>query len=377
MKKWQMFARLIGRAIRFRKLPSVVAVLTVALGVGIVGGLVNVYDDSSRKMSRQFRAYGANLLIYPVDGQTRIGADTLERLARELPAAKLAGMAPVQYGIVYAENKPLVLAGTRFAGMRGVSPYWQVEGEWIDDGSEAAEAMVGSEIAEKFGLKPGSDLTVTSETAGEAVALRVKGIVATGGKEDNQIFVAAAWAGKLTGSDRPDIVLVSLQESGDALLRQAAALESRIPAIAAKPLKQMAQSEAKLVDKIRKLIFLVSAVIFVTTVLTVTTTMISMVMERRREIGLKKALGASDGRLVGEFLAEGVTLGMAGAGIGVLLAHVIAQVIGRAVFAAEIAFNGMIAPGACLGTLAVIGFAFIVPVGRIMEVEPATVLKGE
>lgn len=54
--------------------------------------------------------------------------------------------------------------------------------------------------------------------------------------------------------------------------------------------------------------------------LTIVNTMLMSVRERRHEIGLKKALGASSGDVVLEFLLEAGTLGMLGGGIGVLLA---------------------------------------------------------
>jgi putative ABC transport system permease protein len=54
--------------------------------------------------------------------------------------------------------------------------------------------------------------------------------------------------------------------------------------------------------------------------LTIVNTMLMSVRERRHEIGLKKALGASSNDIVFEFLLEAGTLGVLGGGIGVLLA---------------------------------------------------------
>lgn len=65
MYKNPMFWRLISRAVWFRKLPSIVAVLAIMLGTGVIGGLVHVYYDMNQKMGKEFRTYGANLLLYP------------------------------------------------------------------------------------------------------------------------------------------------------------------------------------------------------------------------------------------------------------------------------------------------------------------------
>ena len=53
--------------------------------------------------------------------------------------------------------------------------------------------------------------------------------------------------------------------------------------------------------------------------------MMAMVAERKREIGLKKALGAENGLIIGEFLGEGVLLGFIGGVLGVLLGFEFAQ----------------------------------------------------
>ncbi len=377
MNRWQMFARFIGRAVWFRKVPSVVAILAIVLGTGVIGGLVNLYYDMNQKMGKEFRAYGANLLIYPADGKTGMSPETLDEVAEKLPKAKLVGSAPVQYGLVYVNKHPLVLAGTWFDQMRAVSPYWNVDGHWIEERDNATEAMVGTAIAKKYDLKPGEPFVFKAGENGRDVKVTVAGIVTTGGKEDNQLFVSAKLGRLVTGQTGTNIVLVSLMDKGESLEQTAAALQSAVPGIVAKPLKQMAQSEEKLLEKIEKLTYLVAVVIFITTVLAIMTTMISMVMQRRKEVALKKALGASDGKLIAEFLAEGVLFGIVGCTLGIVLAYYLAQLIGQSVFQSDIAFRFVIVPWAYLGALAVVGLGFSVPVKRIMEVEPAIVLKGE
>ena len=49
----------------------------------------------------------------------------------------------------------------------------------------------------------------------------------------------------------------------------------------------------------------------------VMTVMLSSVSERTREIGIKKAIGATRGRIMGEFLAEAVVLSLIGSLIGI------------------------------------------------------------
>jgi putative ABC transport system permease protein len=65
--------------------------------------------------------------------------------------------------------------------------------------------------------------------------------------------------------------------------------------------------------------FLAAAALLVS-VLGITNTMIMSVLERTREIGVMKAVGARDGHIQGIFLVEGALLGVLGGSLGVLLA---------------------------------------------------------
>ncbi|MCQ6278771.1 FtsX-like permease family protein [Bacillus sp. EB600] len=93
-----------------------------------------------------------------------------------------------------------------------------------------------------------------------------------------------------------------------------------------------------MLGKIQNLIRLIGMIIFVITILTVSITMISMINERRKEVGLKKALGASNKLLFLEFLTEGVIISIIGSTFGITAAFYIAQLIGNSVFHADIAF---------------------------------------
>ncbi len=377
MQNWRMFQRLVGRAVWFRKLPSIVAVLAIMLGTGVIGGLVNIYYDMNQKMGKEFRTYGANLIIYPLVATEPLSPQILDRMAGQIPRDKLMGMAPMQYDIAYIEKDPIVLVGTWFDQIRQVNPYWNVEGNWISQRDQVNEAMVGTAVAKKYDLNPGSELELKPGPNQASVKLKVAGIVTTGGKEDNQVFVSDKLANQLMHKQHYDIALISLLSKGDELEKEAGKLQTEVPSISAKPIKQMAESEAKMVGKIEKLVYLVSVVIFITTILTIMTTMVSMVMERRKEVGLKKALGASHTKLITEFLMEGLLLGVVGSSFGLALSYYLAQLIGRSVFHSEITFRLMIIPWAYLGALLVIAIAFVIPVRKIMEVEPAIVLKGE
>jgi putative ABC transport system permease protein len=145
-----MFFHFIMRAIWHRKSRTVAAFSAIILGTGVIGGLFNVYYDVSNKMSKEFRTYGANLLIYPTDKNSGLSLEQVHKIGQQIPSGKIIGMTPNQYSMVYVENQPLVLVGIWFDQMKKVSPYWNVDGEWVTERGNREEAMVGVEVAEKY-----------------------------------------------------------------------------------------------------------------------------------------------------------------------------------------------------------------------------------
>jgi putative ABC transport system permease protein len=109
----------------------------------------------------------------------------------------------------------------------------------------------------------------------------------------------------------------------------------------------------------------------------VATTMMAVVAERRKEIGLKKALGAANGSIVMEFLGEGLLLGALGGLLGVVLGFLFAQTVSVNVFSRSIAFQPLLIPATILVSIAVTGLACLIPVRSATDVDPAIVLRGE
>ena len=109
----------------------------------------------------------------------------------------------------------------------------------------------------------------------------------------------------------------------------------------------------------------------------VATTMMAVVTERRKEIGLRKALGASDKSIIVEFMGEGMMLGAVGGLIGSFLGFAFAQAVSVNVFNSTITLRPILVPITIVASVIVTGFACLIPVRRTTDVNPALVLKGE
>jgi putative ABC transport system permease protein len=109
----------------------------------------------------------------------------------------------------------------------------------------------------------------------------------------------------------------------------------------------------------------------------VATTMMAVVAERRREIGLRKALGAANTSIVREFLGEGAFLGCLGGIAGSAAGFVFAREVSLNVFNRMVNFQPLLAPVTVAASVIVTALACLIPVRQAADVDPAVVLRGE
>ena len=243
------------------------------------------------------------------------------------------------------------------------------------------DAVSGATVTSEAVVRAiGDAKPVTEESAvlvPRTINFTVVGILETGGEEEGYIYRSLADMGAITGeSDRLDLVELSVSATQDNLERYAEEITSSGHATA-RLVKRVTKSETAVLGKLQALVFLVTLVVLVLTMVSVSTTMMAVVTERRREIGLRKALGASDGAIRGEFLGEGLFLGALGGLLGAALGFVFAQVVSVNVFGSDIRSNFWLLPITVIVSMAVAALSCLLPVRRAVAVDPALVLKGE
>lgn len=381
MTKRKMFFRMITASLVRRRSRMLVALLAIAVGATILSGLVTIYRDVPRQMGAQFRNYGANMIFLASGTDAKFDLDAVRAGASCIPTGELVGVTPYRYETVRIHEQPVVAAGTDFASARLTSPYWHIDGEW----PSAGELLVGKKTADFLGLGVGDGCNVLYSDGEEAedalnlgVDMKVSGILETGGSEEDYIYLSLADMETLAGETvRLDVAELSVSASAEALKAYERTIAEQVPAVAPRLVKRVTESESTVLTKLQSLVFLVTAVVLVLTMICVATTMTAVVAERRKEIGLRKSLGASDGSIIGEFMGEGLLLGGAGGIFGSLLGFAFAEYVSVKVFSGSIAFQPALVPVTILVSVLVTGLACLLPVRSATEVDPALVLKGE
>lgn len=379
--KIKFFLRMIFYSLLRRRLRMFVALIAVAVGATIISGMITVYREVPQQLGREFRAYGANLILIPSNDAATFDEKNLEKVGEILKNEEVIGIAPFLYEKLEINKQYILTGGTNFEELQKVSPYWQIEGRFPEKNSR--EILLGSGIAKIFSPYDEKEIIgqEISLSAGEGTAIKkflVTGIVSTGGKEEEFAFINLEEMQKIVEkTGEIGIAQLSIVSEGENLKILEEKILQEIPEILPQTVQQIANSEFNVLNKLQILVLLVTLIVLILTLICVSTTMMAVVTERRKEIGLKKALGAANENIVREFLGEGCLLGFFGGILGSFLGYIFAESVSLQVFGRGIYFSVSIAIFSIILSILVTGAASLIPVRIAVNVDPAIVLRGE
>ena len=444
-----MLARMLFQSWRFGIKRKLLAIITIFLAAGLVSALLAVSIDIGDKMAKELKSYGANILVEPASNaalpdelshsSSLSSQDFLDE--KELPNIKdifwrnnIVGFAPLlsanvqvtkssQNSTALSAPKTINMLGTFFdhniavpdeedyhTGQRIISPYWKVEGEWVDDLNsdfgEIVPALAGEQLAKSNGWKIGDKLSLSytnDNGENQQSAVEIKGILSTGGTEDNQLVMPLSAVQNLLGLEgKVQSVRVSaLTVPENDLSRKARAnidaldaeaydrwyctayvssishqLEEAISGAMVRPIWQVAASEGVVIGKIQLLLAVVTFAALIAAAMGIASLMSAGIIERSKEIGLMKALGAYQWQITLLFYCEAVLSALVGGIFGCLAGWGLAKFIGAALFGAPLDFAWIVVPCVLVLSIliAVIGTWF--PAHKIAKLYPVEVLYG-
>ncbi|MDR1291929.1 MAG: ABC transporter permease [Clostridiales Family XIII bacterium] len=285
-------------------------------------------------------------------------------------------------------------------GIRNMKSWWDVSGEWASD-DDADGAMVGAQVAERLGVSIGD--TITVEEDGRAKSLTVRGVFDAGGNEDDRIYVPLAVAQELAGKPGAvsSVEVSALTTPDNELSRKAAQdpnslsikewetwyctayvsaicyqIEEVVSDSVAKPIRQVAESEGAILEKTQFLMLLITILSLVGSALGISNLVTVSVMERSREIGLLKAVGAHNSSVMGLVLTEVLITAAAGGAVGYFAGLGFAQVIGHSVFGSGIDIRPVVIPLVAILVFIVTLAGSVPSIRMLLSLRPAEVLHG-
>ena len=377
---------------------------------------------------RSLRSFGANIVVTPaadtlpveiggidyrpVAQGAFISEDLLPKLKMIFWRNNIMAFAPFLYvPVTLPGGSRGVLVGTWFdhpftlsngesyrTGVREINPTWKVEGAWPREG--ASEALLGRRVSENLRLQPGDTIQIAPDGAPQ-VSLRVAGILVTGGAEEEQIFAPLVLAQQL--ASQPGRVrrleVSALTQPEDAFARRdpdtmtpaerdrwyctayvssiAYQIQEALPGTVARQVRQVAQNEGEMLRRIQLLMLLVTGAALAASALSVSSATAAVVVERRGEIALMKALGSSQGLVGAFFLAETALQGLLGGALGYAAGYFLAGEAGRQVFGVPAVPPPVLLPLVLTVSVAVSWMGAFLPLNAAVRFSPARVLKEE
>lgn len=144
----------------------------------------------------------------------------------------------------------------------------------------------------------------------------------------------------------------------------------------AKAVRQIADTEGVILDKTQMIMTMVAGFAMIAAALGIANLVTASVMERSKEIGLMKALGARNGSIIGLILTETLVVGLIGGGLGFFAGVGLAQLVGHLVFGSAITIRPVVAPLMALIILLTVVIGCIPSIHSMLKLTPTQVLHG-
>lgn len=367
---------LVMRSLRLRLRRVLIVMGALTMGAAIVTAMAGVYFDINQKMSHELRNYGANFYVGPGASATTFSTADYRDIVSRIPAGQLVGSSPYLYGMVQSDLQKVVAMGVDFAQLKKLVPYWQVKGEWIGVSFDERNAMIGATLAKKLEAGVGSQVSIIKGQ--QRHTFTIKGIIDSGAEEDNYLIVNLSILQKwLEQPGQANYAMFSIDNDKGQVDALAQTLKTAYPNLTSCPILKVSSSEGKVLDKIKLLMGVVAVVILVLSTLCVNTTLTAMIVERRYEFALQKALGASNRAITGQILTETLLMTFATIVLGLGVGYLLAQILGETVFSSSIDLRAPVLVITSVLSIFAALVAAMIPTLRAIKVDPAKVLKGE
>jgi putative ABC transport system permease protein len=347
-----MFWRFVLGAVKLRRRRLFLAFCAMAVAGALATALFTVYSEVEKKLSQQFQAYGANVLISGASGAVTVPLTAAEE-ARKLGAAA----APFLYTLNQLNGRSVDVVGVDLVPAGSLLQYWHIQGN-------RGPCLAGVSL----GYKPGQTIQLQNYTC------TLDGVVSTGAAEDSWIILPFDTVARLSGIHNA-ATFIQVRMPTD----KVDTLSKALPDADVRLIRAVAEIESSVVLKVRLALFVLLGLILAIVTISVSSNFGELVIERSKEIGILKAIGAGDLKIATLFAAESLILAtlatLAGYTLGIFLAGWIDQSVFETTFALHL--SPLVLFSAAAVTFLVALSATGIATGRIWRIHPAIILRGE
>ncbi len=357
---------ILRRSLVHRRARSFSALVALTVSAAVATALLTLYADLDAKLHREFRSFGANVVVTAPSGKS-LPADALAQVKNAAGADAVA--AEFAYAVATTDRgTAVVVAGTDFDAARRLNSWWQVDAWPSTDDA----ALLGQRAAQFVA----DEKAVTLTYAGKSVTLHGAGRLRTGGDEDSRIYLPLAKFTEWTGVG-PSVIEVQIPGGTAQVEAAMTRMRAALPEMKVDAVRQLVEGESRIVDKTHALMYGAVVLIALTVAVSVLATLSASVLERRRDFALMKALGGSQAQLMGMFLLEALVLALAGVTAGFVVGSAAAWAISELNFHTASLPSLRVLPAVLFLNLLIAALASLFPLRVLRGLQPAALLKGE
>ncbi len=350
MKLYQLVVKDILR----RKRRVLYAALGVVIGTMTVVGILTITLAGQAKVYNQLEKYGANLTVVPAIsnldmklGDLSLGTLTvgenyipeeklpqirqitdgmIKEALRIKDEGDIAAIAPKLYMKTQMDGKSVIVVGVDLEEESEIKTWWKIRsGEYF---KQADQALVGAVAAELLKFNMGDRIPLNGTD------ITIAGILEeTGSNDDYQVFVPIETLQKAFNKEGL-VSSIDIRALCNACPVEIIAdeINQNIPGVRAVAVKQIAETEMGMVEKMSKFMLALAGIALALGCFGVVNTMMTSVHERIKDIGIMRAVGASRNQIIKVFIYEAIAVGIVGGILGYVAGTLLAYAIGPLIF---------------------------------------------
>jgi len=375
--------------LRRRKGKVFFLILGLTMGITTVVTLISITRMMNEDISKKLDEFGANILIIPrsddlslsyggmniggvaVDTQTLKDSD-IPKIRQIEVRENISTVSPKLIGVVEIEGKKVPLMGVHFQKEIRLKKWWKIHGT----GPESREeVLLGNEVAVRLFKSTGDNLAINGK------AVRISGVLdETGSQDDFLIFGDLVFVQEVM--KKPG-ALSLIEVSAfcntcpiEEIVRQ---ISEKLPHAKVTAIKQTLLTKMEAIDHFKKFSIGISIIVLLIGSLIVFTNMMASVNERKREIGIFRAIGFRKSHVVRIIFLEALIVGLIAGMMGYLLGLGVSQIVGPMVTGmkgGKLFIDPILAAGAIILSALIGILSSAYPAIHASKMDPTTALRA-